>query len=168
MCIRDRNYPAVSFFDFFENHKLMHKERPKWRTVKGGSKNYVDKFVTELGERIRSGNSVSSVAPSNEQVDLHFEDGELERYDEVILACHSDQSARLLSSGFEEKHSALGEVRYRPNMIYVHRDPALMPTRKAAWASWNVLKQVGEDICCLLYTSPSPRDATLSRMPSSA
>ena len=23
-------------------------------------------------------------------------------------------------------------------------------------------------ICCLLYTSPSPRDATLSRMPSSA
>jgi len=23
-------------------------------------------------------------------------------------------------------------------------------------------------MCCLLYTSPSPRDATLSRMPSSA
>ena len=28
--------------------------------------------------------------------------------------------------------------------------------------------QHAEDIFCLLYTSPSPRDATLSRMPSSA
>ena len=40
----------------------------------------------------------------------------------------------------------------------------------------NILSLAGEAIkgviidynCCLLYTSPSPRDATLSRMPSSA
>ena len=34
----------------------------------------------------------------------------------------------------------------------------------------TVYLKVDEDrlICCLLYTSPSPRDATLSRMPSSA
>ena len=28
--------------------------------------------------------------------------------------------------------------------------------------------RLAREICCLLYTSPSPRDATLSRMPSSA
>ena len=32
----------------------------------------------------------------------------------------------------------------------------------------SAVKGVGEGPVCLLYTSPSPRDATLSRMPSSA
>ena len=31
-----------------------------------------------------------------------------------------------------------------------------------------VLASMGDNKVCLLYTSPSPRDATLSRMPSSA
>ena len=35
-------------------------------------------------------------------------------------------------------------------------------------AASEVLNSSPEDILCLLYTSPSPRDATLSRMPSSA
>ena len=30
------------------------------------------------------------------------------------------------------------------------------------------VKLADESICCLLYTSPSPRDKTVSRMPSSA
>ena len=42
-------------------------------------------------------------------------------------------------------------------MIYQMADTALNPRKK-----------IGEIIGCLLYTSPSPRDATLSRMPSSA
>ena len=33
---------------------------------------------------------------------------------------------------------------------------------------WGRLHRTGRFIGCLLYTSPSPRDATLSRMPSSA
>ena len=31
-----------------------------------------------------------------------------------------------------------------------------------------IIKKVSQNRDCLLYTSPSPRDATLSRMPSSA
>jgi len=62
------NYPAISFFNFFENHKLMHKERPKWRTVKGGSKNYVNKLVAILGNRIRPGTAAKEVVPSGDQV----------------------------------------------------------------------------------------------------
>ena len=39
------------------------------------------------------------------------------------------------------------------------------------WVGWHVLTARSESDeldSCLLYTSPSPRDATLSRMPSSA
>ena len=32
----------------------------------------------------------------------------------------------------------------------------------------ELVNEVCDDAACLLYTSPSPRDATLSRMPSSA
>ena len=38
--------------------------------------------------------------------------------------------------------------------------------RLKAWADAHDL--VAHAVTCLLYTSPSPRDATLSRMPSSA
>ncbi len=68
-------------------------------------------------------------------------------FDEVILACHSDQSLALVERDFEDQAFFLRSVRYRPNTIYLHRDPALMPGRKAAWASWNVIKQTNGDIC---------------------
>lgn len=141
------NYPALSFFNFFENHRLMHKERPKWRTVKGGSKNYVNKLVAILGRRIRAGCPVQSVTPLGDGVSVTLATGETEHFDDVILACHSDQSFEILSDASSAQRAALRDVRYRPNDIYVHRDPALMPRRKAAWASWNVIKQPGDDIC---------------------
>lgn len=141
------NYPALSFFNFFENHRLMHKERPKWRTVKGGSKHYVNKLIAALGNRIRPACQVRAVIPMANQVKIKLSAGETETFDDVILACHSDQSLEILAPSCTAQLSALTGVRYRPNDIYVHRDPALMPSRKAAWASWNVIKQPGEDIC---------------------
>jgi len=141
------NYPALSFFNFFENHRLMHKERPKWRTVSGGSRNYVSRFEDELGERIRAGTAVERVSKSGAQVMLNLEGGTTETFDQVIMASHSDQSANLLDDSFADRAALLAPVRYRPNQIYLHRDPALMPKRKAAWAAWNVLQQEGDDVC---------------------
>ena len=141
------NYPAISFFNFFENHKLMHKERPEWRTVKGGSKNYVARLKSALADRIHANCPAKAVRPIDDGIKIEFENGEVSSFDEIILACHSDQSASLLAGSYAEQTSHLKHIRYRPNDIYVHRDPALMPTRKSAWASWNVLKQDGEDIC---------------------
>ena len=40
--------------------------------------------------------------------------------------------------------------------------------RKREEALPSIVSKLGESNFCLLYTSPSPRDATLSRMPSSA
>ena len=141
------NYPALSFFRFFENHRLMHKERPKWRTVTGGSRNYVKRFEEELGERLYLSTTVSKVSKTGSQIELAFERGESQRFDHVIMACHSDPSAALLGDSFANQRALLRPARYRTNQIYLHRDPALMPERKAAWAAWNVLQQDGEDVC---------------------
>lgn len=141
------NYPAQSFFQFFENHRLMHKERPKWRTVAGGSQNYVKKAVDGLGSRIRAGMGVERITPFGSKTSVILQNGQTEIFDEVILASHSNQSLKLIEEKYEDQAFLLRSIRYRPNSIWLHRDPALMPKRKSAWASWNVLKQAGDDIC---------------------
>ena len=156
------NYPALSFFNFFENHKLMHKERPKWRTVKGGSKNYVNMLIAALGKRICANSPVGAVTPLGDGVQVELSSGHIQMFDEVILACHSDQSLEMLPPSCATQQTAMRDIRYRPNDIYVHRDPDLMPKRKSAWASWNVIKQPGDDIC-LTYWMNLLQDIDRSR-----
>jgi uncharacterized protein len=141
------DYPALSFFQFFDNHRLMHKERPTWRTVSGGSRNYVSRVSHALGARVRPNAGVSRVHPFGDRTAVLLASGAAEMFDEVILACHSDEALRLVERDYEDQAFLLRSVKYRPNTIYLHRDPALMPGRKAAWASWNVLKQASGDIC---------------------
>lgn len=141
------DYPAISFFQFFENHRLMHKERPKWRTVTGGSRNYVSKVEALLGDRLRLSTGVQSIRPFGDKVRIDLKNGPTSVYDDVILATHSDTALDLLDPSFESKNFLLRSVRYRPNTIYLHRDESLMPKKKAAWASWNVIKQNTPEMC---------------------
>ena len=141
------DYPAISFFQFFENHRLMHKERPKWRTVTGGSRNYVNKVSNLLGSRLRLNTPVHSVSTFGTKVRVSTAQHGDEIYDDVILATHSDTTRDLLEDQFETRRFLLASTRYRPNDIYLHRDPSLMPKRKAAWASWNVMKQDTPEMC---------------------
>ena len=141
------DYPARSFFRFFENHRLMHKERPKWRTVTGGSRTYVDSVARLLGERLRLESPVQSVSRFGGKVRVVLIDGSEDLFDDVILATHSDTTRSLLDESFETPRFLLGSTQYRANDIFLHRDPRLMPKRKAAWASWNVIKQDSPDIC---------------------
>jgi uncharacterized protein len=140
-------YPAQSFFQFFDNHRLMHKERPKWRTVTGGSKSYVDRIAAALGTRLRLESEVARIARFGERWTVTLTGGETQVFDHVVLACHSDQALKLVEDSHEEAAFFLRSVRYRPNTIYLHRDAKLMPPLKAAWASWNVLKQPNGEIC---------------------
>ena len=141
------DYPARSFFQFFENHRLMHKERPKWRTVSGGSRNYVNAVSEILGDRLKLNLGVQRVSNFGAKVRIELSNGDTEIFDEVILATHSDTTLSLLDQTFEDQSFLLRSIRYRPNEIYLHRDPSLMPKRKAAWASWNVMKQNTPEMC---------------------
>ena len=141
------DYPARSFFQFFENHRLMHKERPKWRTVSGGSRNYVNAVSALLGPRMKLNHAVSTVAAFGDKVRINLVSGGTEVFDDVILATHADTSLDLLDTHYEDQRFLLRSARYRPNEIYLHRDPSLMPKRKAAWASWNVIKQDTPEMC---------------------
>lgn len=146
------DYPARSFFQFFENHRLMHRERPKWRTVSGGSRHYVTKASELIGDKLRLGSGVERVTPFGTGVRLDFDDSRSEIFDEVIMATHADTTRRLLSGTYPEAQFLLKSVHYRPNRIFLHRDPSYMPRRKSAWASWNVLgKHSTDNDICLSY-----------------
>lgn len=152
--IKMLDFPAATFVSFFENHRLIHNERPLWRTVTGGSRSYLDRLLAPLGDRLRLASPVARVLRDAAGVTVTTADGATERYDEIVLACHSDQALALLGdpSGLERK--ILEAVAYRPNRVILHRDPRLMPRRRAAWSAWNYMRCSGMDVereVCVTY-----------------
>jgi predicted NAD/FAD-binding protein len=136
-------FPAESFVTFFENHRLLHWDRPAWRTVTGGSRSYVGKLTAPFRDRIRVGVGAARITRTARGVEITGTDGGHDIFDQVILATHSDEALALLDDASPEERAILGAVGYRGNDVYLHRDTRLMPRRKAAWASWNVLQWSG-------------------------
>ncbi|GAB4576853.1 MAG: NAD/FAD-binding protein [Roseibium sp.] len=134
-----RAYPAESFVAFFENHRLLSFDRPVWRTVSGGSRNYVRRLLAPLDGKMRLGTPVTSVVRSNGQVSVTDATGHTDVFDHVVLASHTDQSLAMLGDPSDQERDILGAMRYRPNEVYLHRDESLMPKRKRVWASWNYM-----------------------------
>ena len=142
-------FPAESFVAFFNNHHLLQWERPVWRTVKGGSRQYVTRMADAYRDRLRLNAEVVRIERDDLGVTIHLKDGSDERFDGVILGSHSDETLAMLSDASSEEREILGSVGYKPNNVYLHRDKALMPRRKRAWASWNVIEgpDKGADLC---------------------
>lgn len=132
-------FPAESFIRFFENHRLFHFDKPLWRTVQGGSREYVRKLTAPFAHRIRLNTGVRAITRRTNDVKIVDDRGERERFDHVVLACHSDQALALLTNPSDAERRVLGALRYAPNKVYLHRDPTLMPIRKSVWSSWNYL-----------------------------
>lgn len=146
-------YPAASFLRFFDNHRLLHVRRPAWRTVKGGSQVYVQALREKLRARIRTAAAVVAVTRAEDGVTVRTADGLVERFDHAILACHSDEALTMLTNPTPAEAECLHAIAYTPNTAYLHRDPALMPRRKSAWASWNYLRFPGGEsgAVCVSY-----------------
>ncbi len=137
------DFPAESLVTFFENHRLLMWNRPVWRTVTSGSRRYVSALTRPLLGRARLGTQVTRVLRHDLGVDVTDATAHSERYDHVIIAGHADQALAILGDASDNETAILGDIGYRPNAVWLHRDPRLMPRRKAAWAAWNVLQ--GED-----------------------
>jgi predicted NAD/FAD-binding protein len=134
------DFPARSFIDFFDNHHLLQWGRPQWRTVSGGSRRYVDKMVAAYRSRLRLGTAVMAVKRTSAGVEILDSEGRHERFDQLIIAAHAPQALAMLSDPCPRERDLLGSLRTLPNAVFLHRDARLMPRRRAAWASWNVLR----------------------------
>lgn len=137
-CMLD--YPAASFISFFENHRLIHSERPMWRTVSGGSRNYLQKLLAPLGARVRLSTPVRTIVRDAFGITVWAGDHAPDRFDNVIIATHSDQALAMLGDASSVEETILSAIPYRPNRVVLHRDVTLMPKRRAAWAAWNYLR----------------------------
>ena len=131
-------FPMEFVSDFLSNHQMLQaNNRPVWRVLKGGSRTYVDKLVDILGDRMKLNTPIQQVQRSNDRVKLTLPDGTEPIFDEVILACHADQSLRLLSSPTPEEKALLERFPYQANRVTLHSDDSVIPKRKSARASWN-------------------------------
>ena len=130
--------PANFFIRFFENHCLLSlDDRPQWRVIRGGSREYVKKLVTDHHDRIRLRSPVESIVRLPDRVIVKSHRAAAEAYDAVFIACHSDQALRMLGDPSQDEKDILGAIRYQHNDAVLHTDASLMPRRERAWASWN-------------------------------
>ncbi len=135
-CIQE--FPARRFVQFFANHAFLQIwGRPSWRVIEGGSRRYVEALTRPFRDRIRINCPVVSVRRLDRGVEVRSRSGEPERFDQAILAVHSDQALRLLAEPTPAERQVLGAMPYQANEVVLHTDPGLLPRRRRAWASWN-------------------------------
>ena len=141
-------FPAAALVRFFRNHALLSTSgQHQWWTVKGGSVEYVRRLEASLKARgavIRTGTPVASLRRDGPLPEVVAMDGTREVFDQVILACHSDEALALLERPTEEEHAALSAVRYQDNRAVLHCDAAQMPKRRACWSSWVYKAETGQ------------------------
>jgi len=135
------NFPIKSLLLFFENHKLLNiYNRPNWSTIQNGSIEYVKKIEQLLKGKIYKGANVTKISQAEESVNIHSSLG-VKKFDEVILACHADQSFNLVKENFIDQANLLQNFKYQKNISILHSDINYMPKRKSVWSSWNYITE---------------------------
>lgn len=129
-------FPVATMIRFCHNHGLIQvNNRPQWYTVAGGARHYVEKILADIpGKRLNT--PVQRIDRDAEGVSVCTSAG-AERFDQVILATHSDQSLAMLAQPTAQEQAILGAIRYQPNRAVLHTDTSVMPQKKLAWAAWN-------------------------------
>lgn len=146
-------FPAKYLVAFMANHQMLQVEgRPQWRVVSGGSRRYVDALRARWRVRERLACPVLAVhRPAEGGVVVESLAGH-ERFDQAVLACHSDQALALLDRPSAAEREILGAITYRANDTVLHTDTRLLPRRRAAWSAWNALvPRDPADACTVTY-----------------
>jgi len=135
-------FPAKSLLQFFNNHGLLDlSQRPQWKTVAGGSREYVKCLKRDLGTCARVNQSVASVRRDDAAVRIRVHGGKDECFDEVVFATHADTTLKLLENPTKLEYSLLHCFRYQTNQTLLHTDTSLMPVARRVWSSWNYLAE---------------------------
>ena len=131
-------FPARFFVEFFANHGFLSvNNRPTWRVIRGGSREYVKRLTAPFAAALRLNTPVASLQRQQQRVVVRLKSGAVECFDQVFIACHSDQALKLLSDPSHEEREILGAIPYQANEALLHTDDSLMPRRRLAWAAWN-------------------------------
>jgi predicted NAD/FAD-binding protein len=132
------SFPARFLAEFFANHGMLgFRSRPRWRTISGGSARYVEALTAPFAHRIRHSAPVAAVERREDHVLVTVRGRESQRFDQVVLATHSDQALDLLRDPSAREHEVLSSIPYQSNEVVLHTDSRLLPRRRRAWASWN-------------------------------
>ena len=140
---------------FCHNHGLIQvTNRPQWFTVLGGARHYVDAITARIADK-RLNNPVRTIVRDAAGAHVHTDRG-IERFDHVVLACHSDQALALLGAGASAaEREVLGAIPYQANVAVLHTDSSMLPERRTAWAAWNYERAADADLeqarVCLHY-----------------
>lgn len=130
-------FPMQFMLPFMVKHGLVNvHDRPRWRTLTGGSQAYLEPMSRPYQDKIRLSCAVTGIRRLTQGVEITSAAG-VEQFDQVILACHSDQALALLQDASEPERAVLSAVRYQANDVLLHTDAGVMPANRRAWASWN-------------------------------
>ena len=126
------------FVQFFHNHGLLNiADRPQWYVIPKGSRSYLSPLCKPFKNNIKLNANISAITRNKGKVHLHFKDKDTEVFDDIVIACHSDQALALLSDASQDEKSILSAMPYSENSVVLHTDKKLLPKRTNAWASWN-------------------------------
>jgi len=134
------NFPAEALIRFFKNHNLLAKSgHHQWYTVKGGSIEYVnllEKDMIKRGVKIYTGSTAKGVRRTPAGVEVRTFGNEWQKFDSIVMACHSDQSLKMLEKPSGDELKLLTAIKYQKNQAFLHSDNVVMPKRKRCWSSW--------------------------------
>lgn len=131
-------FPAAAFVQFFTNHGILNViDQPKWRVIRGGSRQYVEPLVRPFQDRVRLSSPVDRVRRHPDRVEVTTRGGTPEPFDQVVLACHSDQALAILADPSPAEREILSAIPYQKNDTVLHTDEGLLPDLPKARASWN-------------------------------
>ena len=136
--VKFNEFPVRYFAQFFKNHGFLNiKDQPQWLTVKGRSRQYIKPITQAYADQIRLSCPIASVRRHADGVEITPKNQPAEKFDEVVIAAHSDQALGMLDDPTDAEQNILGAIPYQENEAVLHCDESLLPSKRAAWASWN-------------------------------
>jgi predicted NAD/FAD-binding protein len=146
------DFPLQFFVRFFRNHGLLNiTDRPQWRVIDGGSREYIKPLCAGFSKNIRTSVQIKGVRRREHGVEVTFSDAATECFDKVVFACHSDQALDLLEDPGEAERQVLSAIPYQDNEVVLHTDVRLLPRNRRTWSSWNYLRSDNSERATLTY-----------------
>ncbi len=147
------DFPAAFFLRFFKNHGLLSvNDRPQWRVIEGGSREYLAPLIARFEDRIHTSSPVRKISrPMSGRVVIELGDGRNMEFDQVVIATHSDQALAMLDEPTAAESDILGKLPYQDNEVVLHTDTQMLPRLEKTWSSWNYRLMPGRPNATVTY-----------------